>query len=322
MATAGNSEEQRLLRRLRLRQLQLLVALDQHRNLRRAAQSLAIAQPAATRLLREMEALFGVSLFDRHARGMDPNAYGAILIRHARLVLLNLTRARSEIEDLRKGAVGWLNVGAIMGAIPAVLARTIDRLRRTSPQLRIRIHHAGTSDSLLPALHDGSIDLAIARLTERAHTGYRFEPLFKEVVCVIAAADHPLARRRKLTLRDIAQWPWILQPPTSPMRQQIDLLFQQAGLAPPDERIETSSMLATTHLLPGSQLLAAVPVDVAAGLAGDAVCVLPVNLQIGLGVYGIVTLDGQELPPAGLRFVAALSEEAARRGKQKKVVTA
>jgi hypothetical protein len=69
-------------------------------------------------------------------------------------------------------------------------------------------------------------------------------------------------------------------------------------------------------------LLAAVPVDVAAGLAGDAVCVLPVNLQIGLGAYGIVTLDGQELPPAGLRFVAALSEEAARRGKQKKVVTA
>jgi DNA-binding transcriptional LysR family regulator len=228
------------------------------------------------------------------------------------MALFNLGRARGEIDELRSGSAGKLSVGAIMGAIPAVLARTIGRLRRSSPMLRIRIHHAGTSDSLLPALRDGSIDLAIARPTERDHAGLHFEPLFNETVCVIAAADHPLARRRKLALRDLGRWPWILQPSTSPMRHQIDLLFQGAGLPPPDERIETSSMLATTHLLPGSQLLAAVPVDVAASIAGSAVRVLPVALDIGLGAYGIVTLDGHQLSPASQRFIEALREEAAR----------
>lgn len=299
-----------VLARLRLRQLRLLVALDDHRNLRRAAEKLRMAQPAATRLLAEVEALFGTPLFHRHSRGMEPNAYGEIMLRHARMVLFNVERAHQEINELRAGSGGWLAIGAIMGAIPAVLARTIRRLRDASPQLRIRIHHAGTSDALLPALRDGLIDVAIARPTDRDHAGIRFEPLFMETVCVIAAIDHPLARRRKPGLRDLAPWPWILQPPASPMRQQIDRLFERAGLPLPDVRIETSSVLATTHLLPGSQLLAAVPKDAADGLAaGGGVRMLPVPLDIGLGAYGIVMLDGQEPTPACLRFIEALREE-------------
>jgi len=308
-----------ILARLRLRQLRLLVALDDHRSLRRAAETLHMAQPAATRLLREVETVFGIPLFHRHARGVEANAYGAILVRHARMVLFNLGRAHGEIEDLRTGAAGRLSIGAILGAIPAVLARTIARVRKDSPLMRIRIHHAGTSDALLPALRDGVIDLAVARPTVGDHAGIRFEPLFEESVCVIAAADHPLAKRRKkLTLRDLVPWPWILQPPTSPMRGQIDLVFERSGLPPPDERIETSSVLATTHLLIGSTLLAAVPTEAARGLGpAGALRVLPVRLDLGLGAYGVVTLDGHELSPVSARFIEALREEA--RGKRPKL---
>ena len=315
-AGAGPGDEQRGLERLRLRQLRLLVALDEQRNLRRAAERMRMAQPAATRLLQEIEALFGVALFHRHARGMEPNAYGEILLRNARMALFNLGQARAEIQELRRGAAGRIAIGAILGAIPAVVTNALRRLREASPSLRIRIHHAGTSDELLPALRQGLIDLAIARPTQRDHAGIHFEPLFEETVCVIAAADHPLARRRRLALRDLAAWPWILQPPSSPMRQQIDLLFERAGLAPPDERIETASVLATAHLLIGSPLLAAVPVDTALGLASaGALQVLPVALDLGLGAYGVVTLDGHQLSPAAERFLEALRHEAGRKRK-------
>ena len=72
--------------RIRPRQLALLVALDAQRNLRRAAAAVSISQPAATKLLAQLEADLGLPLFERSARGMAPTAYGATMIRHAQVV--------------------------------------------------------------------------------------------------------------------------------------------------------------------------------------------------------------------------------------------
>lgn len=296
--------------RLRLRQLRLLVALDDHRNLRRAATELHIAQPGATKLLQEMENVLGVALFERHPRGMEPNLYGEIMVRHARMMLSNLSHAREELSTMRAGAVGKVSVGVIMAAVPALLARTLARLRKSSPRLLVQIR-VDTSDVLLPALRKGVLDVAIARPTGEEHRGFRYELLAQETICVVAAADHPLAHRRKLALRDLLEWPWILQPPASPMRRQIDLLFQRAGLATPENRIETASILATTSLIEGTPMLAAVPVEVAGHYEAKGLLrSLPVPFDCGLGSYGIATLEGQLPSPACERFIAVLREEA------------
>jgi DNA-binding transcriptional LysR family regulator len=296
--------------RLRLRQLRLLVALDDHRNLRRAAAELQIAQPAATKMLRETESVFGIPLFKRHPRGMEPNAYGEIMARHARMMLFNLSHAREELSALQAGSMGKVSVGAIMAAVPGLLAQTLARLRNASPHLLIQIQ-VDTSDVLLRALREGLLDIAIARPTEEERRGFHYELLATETVCVVAAIDHPLTHRRQLALRDLLEWPWILQSPTSPMRRQIDLLFQRAGLATPQERIETANILATMSLLAGTHMLAVVPIEVAQQFAAKQMLrVLPVAFDCGLGSYGIATPEGQLHSPACARFIAVLREEA------------
>src|ERR1700712_3870748 len=83
--------------RLKLRPLQLLAALDDQRNLARAAATLSVTQPAASKLLAEIETMLGTILFDRLPRGMEPNLYGEVLVRRARSVLIELEAAAKEL---------------------------------------------------------------------------------------------------------------------------------------------------------------------------------------------------------------------------------
>ena len=83
--------------RLKTRQLSLLLELAEHGSVLRAAQAASMTQPAASKLLAEMESLLGVKLFERHARGVEPTWYGQVLVRHARTALTELSRAHDEI---------------------------------------------------------------------------------------------------------------------------------------------------------------------------------------------------------------------------------
>ena len=92
--------------RLKTRQLLLLAAMEEEGNVRRAADVLGMTQPAASRLLKELEDMLGVSLFDRTPHGMHATLYGEVMIRHARMVLSNLSHAHDEISALRAGSNG------------------------------------------------------------------------------------------------------------------------------------------------------------------------------------------------------------------------
>ena len=92
--------------RLKTRQLLLLAAMEEEGNVRRAADVLGMTQPAASRLLKELEDVLEVSLFDRTSHGMRATLYGEVMIRHARMVLSNLSQAHDEISALRAGLAG------------------------------------------------------------------------------------------------------------------------------------------------------------------------------------------------------------------------
>jgi molybdenum-dependent DNA-binding transcriptional regulator ModE len=111
--------------RLKMRQVLLLVALDEQRNMHRAAASLRMTQPAATRLLGGLERMLGMKLFERGPRGLTPNAYGESLIRHARAMLATLEHAREEMNSLAEGASGRIAIGALLVAAPMFGARTV-----------------------------------------------------------------------------------------------------------------------------------------------------------------------------------------------------
>ena len=114
-----------LLGRLRARHLALVVALDTHRSLRRAAAEIALTQPAVTKLLRDLEDALGARLFERHPWGMSPTPYGETLVRHARGILNDLAQASADIAAQREGAQGSLRVGGVTGSVPRFVAPAI-----------------------------------------------------------------------------------------------------------------------------------------------------------------------------------------------------
>src|SRR5215470_15299243 len=99
--------------RLKTRQLLLLVAIAEEGNIHRAAEVLNMTQPAASKLLKDLEDVLDVPLFERLPRGMRPTWYGEAMIRHARVALASLNHAHDEVEALKAGRFGSVGVGAI-----------------------------------------------------------------------------------------------------------------------------------------------------------------------------------------------------------------
>ena len=155
----------RLLLRLRTRQWVLLALLDQHRHLGRAAAAMSISQPAATKLLQQLEETFAVPLFTRVARGMSPTPYGEALVRHARWVLTDFGAVCEEVEALRSGLSGALRVGSVPGAVPELLAPTLVAYQKQHERVAVSVV-VDTSDVMLRQLARGEVDLMLGRLTE------------------------------------------------------------------------------------------------------------------------------------------------------------
>ena len=98
----------RALIRLKLRQLRLLVAVGRHSNIQNAARELGISQPAATKMVEDLEVDFEVKLFDRRNRGVIPTVFGGTLIRHGKLIFAQVSSAAQELDDLSEGnSGGW-----------------------------------------------------------------------------------------------------------------------------------------------------------------------------------------------------------------------
>ena len=112
----------RIVSRLRFRHLALLVALREHGNLHRAAAAVHLAQPSATKLVRDLELVFGFPLFERLPRGMKPTELGEEVLAFARRTLVGLERFCQDLDNKRQGGFGQLVIGAIMGAAPVVVA--------------------------------------------------------------------------------------------------------------------------------------------------------------------------------------------------------
>lgn len=296
-----------LLGRLRFRQLALLVALDEHRNLHRAAQAVHLAQPSATKLVRDLEIVFGFPLFERLPRGMQPTELGVEVLGFARRMLVDLERFAQDLDNKRTGGYGQLVIGAIMGAAPDVVARAMANIKQSRPLLAVKLL-GETSDEILKLLMEGRIDLAVGRFSNALqHNDVDYEVLGNEVLCIVARKDHPLARVRRLSLRKLEKSPWILQPLTSPARQIIEQEFGVAGMMTPANIVESTSIFATLQLLQKSDAVTMLPESVVRDhLSAGLLVRLPLTVGKSLPGFGILSRRGETLSAAAVEFVQAL----------------
>jgi DNA-binding transcriptional LysR family regulator len=293
--------------RVRTRHLLLLAGLGDHRNMRRAAAELGMSQPAATKLLQQLEEALSTKLFTRHARGMEPTLYGEVMVRHARGVLSDLAYARDELAALAEGSSGKVSVGAVAGAVPVLVTRAIVRVKRDAPRVRISVQ-VDSSDALIPGLLRGDLDVVLGRVVGQfSSTALDVVPLQGEPMCVVARELHPLRRKKNLTVRALLPLTWILQPHGSAMRRRVEAALQEAGITELPDILETSSILATTALLQATDMISVVPFDVAQHYGSQGfISILPVRLPVNMEQLGLITRRGTEPSPAVRSFVEAL----------------
>lgn len=284
--------------RLKTRQLLLLIALDDHRNIHRASEALCMTQPAASKQLKDLEDMLEVKLFERLPRGMEPTLFGETMIRHARMALTSLSLAHDDIVALKKGLTGQVEVGVIMTPGMSLLPRAIARIKAQAPLLRIGVQME-TSKVLLELLRRGTLDFMIGRiLEEEGSMGLHYEELTEEPACAVARLRHPLLARQDLSLADLAQQAWILPPAGSVLRHRWELMFRRAALEPPANVVDTTALLLITALLQQTDALHVMPLEVARYYASlNALAILPIELPCSMDAFGIITRQGHLMSP-------------------------
>lgn len=294
---------------LKLKHLQLLVALDQLRHIGKTADFLAITQPAVSKTLAEIESTFGLVLFTRSTRGTEPTPYGETVLRFARSVLSGFERTKDEIAAVSSGASGRVNVGAMVVAMPTLVTPALLALKHNAQDPRVLVEE-GDLTRLLPRLRMAELDLFVGRLEPGyAAPDLLAEPLYDEPMCLITHPTHALAQQRKIAWPALVDLPWVVPPPWASSRTKLDQLFYAQGLNPPANLIETASFLG---------ILSAVSMHHAVGFVAQGVGqhfqqqglfkVLPLRLDIALPPVGMITLRERKPSPATQQLMDCLRQ--------------
>lgn len=293
--------------RLKTRQLLLLIALDDHRNIHRAAEELHMTQPAASKQVKDLEEMLDVRLFDRLPRGMEPTMYGETMIRHARMALTSLALAHDDIVALKAGLAGQVEVGVIMTPAMSLLPRAIAEVKKVAPMLRIEAHMEA-SNVLLDRLQRGTLDFMIGRILEKENSsGLVYEELTEEPACAVVRVGHPLLSATKIGLQDIYDKAWILPPHGSILRHRFDMMFRRAGLDVPVNVVDTTALLLITALLQQTDALHVMPVAVAEYYATlNVISILPIELPCKMDAFGIIRQKDHLLSPGAELLLKAV----------------
>ena len=294
---------------IKLRHLQLLVALDQFRHLGRTAEFMSVSQPAVSKMLAEVESMLALTLFDRSARGTEPTASGVSLIRFARSVLAEYERTRDEIAAVASGTAGRTRVGSMVVAMPVLLARAVALLKQRSTQATVLVEE-GDLTHLLPKLRIGELDVFVGRLEPGyASPDLVTEALYEEPMVAVVAAHHALASKAKPSWADLAGIPCVLPPPWASLRVKIEQQFFKHGLEPPTDVVETASFLALTIFLQQRGAAGFLARSVANHFASQGlVKVLPLKVAIELPPVGLITLRGRRLTTTTQQFIDCLRQ--------------
>jgi DNA-binding transcriptional LysR family regulator len=296
----------RLMNRLRMRQVALLLAIDELGTLSSAADHLGLTQPAATKMLGELEQALGQKLFDRVGRGLQRNAAGERVTGFFRSIRGSMEALNQELEALRLGGAGKFAVGSIMAASPGRLTRALLQLKAEFPLLAMEIA-VDTSDRLLAQLREGVLEVVIGRKVPVAGVPCTFKPIEDEALAVIAGNEHPLAKRRTVDFNALLDYPWILQPQGSPMRDLVEREFRLHHAELPPGLIETGSILTTINLVRSAPMLGIIPLAVAEAQAQHGMLtVLRYKFRHNLEAYGSLVPRDRPLSAPAARFLQLL----------------
>ena len=296
-----------LAQRLKAPHLRLILKIAETGQLQIAASTLAMSQPAASRILAEIEAGTGSPLFVRHPKGMEPTPVGEAFVKHARAILAEFQNLESEVEGISLGNAGEVRVGSVTGPAVGCLVPAILEIKEKAPGIELTVE-VGPSAALVRGLGEGRFDFVIGRLPpDQDSRAYRVLPARLEVVSLVVRKSHPLAGRRQVPLADVFDYDCVIQERGTPIRQAVENAFHAAGLSMPPRITNTSSLLVMLAMVERSDAIATLSEEVAGLLTRDSIGarLVPLDLAqtITVSPYFIIQNRMQQLTRAASRVL-------------------
>lgn len=296
-------------------QLRALIAIRRAGSFSLAARTLGISQPSVHRAGRDLERLSGLRLFLSGRRGVELTPQAEALARAVKLAEAELNQGLDDLTRLRGQDTTRINLGSMPLSRSEILPAACDALLKDAAGVQIRLVDAPYAE-LLRQLRYGELDALIGALRDPAPTDDVVqEPLFEDVLAVMARPGHPLGGRSGLTLADTLAYPWIAPPKDTPAG---NYLFRTLGIGEMDRtpvRVVSSSMVLVRGLLArGDYLTLLSPRQAAIEIAQGLMVALDIELPGSTRPIGLTTRAGWMATPTQARFLDLL-RQAARSGQ-------
>ncbi|MCA1968288.1 MAG: pca operon transcription factor PcaQ [Rhizobium sp.] len=227
--------------RIKFRHLQTFLEVARQRSVGKAADALAITQPAVTRTMRELEDILGVSLLEKDGRGIRISHFGEVFLKHAGESLAAVQRGMDSLAQALKSEGPPVRIGTLPTASATIMPDAVAEFLAIGTGSQVTIV-SGENRVLLNSLRLGELDLVVGRLAAPEYmTGLSFEPLYSEEVAIIVSPNHPLLARRNFTLGALANYTVLMPTKNSVIRPFVDRLLLTNGIPDLPNTVETVS---------------------------------------------------------------------------------
>lgn len=299
----------RLSAQLKLRHLEVFVEVARQNSVTLAAEALGMTQPAVTRALRELEAVCGKPLVERHGRGICLSSYGEMFRDHAGRSLALARDGVAMLQGLEAGEGPRLAIGALPTVSAGLVPDALARLVAESPHNRFSVT-TGDNRYLLDQLRRGALDLVVGRLpAPEVMAGVDFEPLFHEQVVAVVARDHPLTQVEQVNAETLGRYPVLMPSKGSIIRPVVEQMFLEQGLVAPRNAIETVSATFGRRFVLDHEAIWIISEGVVdADLRQRLMQRLPINSDGTRGAVGLCIRSEHQLSATGNRFCAVLRD--------------
>jgi DNA-binding transcriptional LysR family regulator len=302
MSTQSSLDE-RAMRRLKLRELQILTTVAHEGSMGKAAIKLGLSQPAVSKAVIEMEQTLGVALLDRTKQGVQPTLYGRTLLKWSVVIFDDLRQGLREIEFLADPTGGELLVGCAEPMSAGLLPAVIDRLAQQYPRLLFTVRVAPTILTQYSDLRERRVDLIFGRMIAPVvDDDLEAEILFDDPHLVVAGNRSKWVRRRKIDAAELIDENWCL--PGGQIGPPIAQAFRARGLEVPRGVVRTNSPHLLYAMVHTGRFLSVAPLS-NLRFSGSRLGLkaLPVDILIQPGPISIITLRNRTISPAAHLFI-------------------
>jgi DNA-binding transcriptional LysR family regulator len=290
--------------RIRLRDLHILLAVEQHGSMARAADSLAISQPVVSKVIADLERAVGVRLLDRDRHGAEPTIFGRALLNRSVAAFDELRQGVKDIEFLQKPMAGELRIGATEPMSAGLLPAIVDKLSQQYPRIFFHVVQVPTNLHHYRPLLERDVEILIGRVPPVTPSDeIKIDVLFDEPILVAAGRKSPWARRRKIDLADLVDEPWILPTRENLAGQLAAELFRARGLPFPAKGATGGLQMNDTLLATGRYLGFYSRSLLRLKAKRWKIVVLPIDLPPQNSAVGIITLKRRTISPLARLFV-------------------